>query len=59
LRLRGRGLPALRSGVGGAPRGDLYVVLQIVLPPDSPQAREAVAELQKLYPDDVRRDLGL
>jgi curved DNA-binding protein len=59
LRLRGRGLPALRSGVGGAPRGDLYVVLQIVLPPDSPQAREAVRTLAKLYPDDVRRDVVL
>jgi curved DNA-binding protein len=59
LRLRGRGLPALRSGVGGAPRGDLYVVLQIVLPPDSPQAREAVRALSKLYGDDVRRDVAL
>ncbi|TMB25880.1 MAG: molecular chaperone DnaJ [Deltaproteobacteria bacterium] len=59
LRLRGRGLPALRSGVGGAPRGDLYAVLQIVLPPDSPQAREAVRTLSKLYGDDVRRDVAL
>jgi curved DNA-binding protein len=59
LRLRGRGLPALRTGVGGAPRGDLYVVLQIVLPPDSPQAREAVRTLSKLYGDDVRRDVAL
>src|SRR5207302_6370232 len=52
LRLRGRGLPALRTGVGGAPRGDLYVVLQIVLPPDSAAARSAAAEMQKLYPPD-------
>jgi curved DNA-binding protein len=59
LRLRGRGLPALRSGGAGAPRGDLYVVLQIVLPPESPKAREAVSDLQKLYPGDVRRDLKL
>jgi curved DNA-binding protein len=59
LRLRGRGLPALRSGVGGAPRGDLYAVLQIVLPPDSPQAREALRILSKLYGDDVRRDVAL
>jgi curved DNA-binding protein len=59
LRLRGRGLPALRTGVGGAPRGDLYVVLQIVLPPDSPQAREAVRALSKLYPHDVRRDVSV
>ena len=59
LRLRGRGLPALRTGVGGAPRGDLYVVLQIVLPPDSAPARSAAVELQKLYPHDVRQDVRL
>jgi curved DNA-binding protein len=77
LRLRGRGLPALRSGTGGArsardgrrpqagasnagaPRGDLYVVLQIVLPPDSPQAREAVRALSRLYDHDVRRDVSV
>jgi curved DNA-binding protein len=59
LRLRGRGLPALRAGATGAPRGDLYVVLQIVLPPDSSAARAAVAELQKLYPPDVRQDVRL
>jgi DnaJ-class molecular chaperone len=59
LRLRGRGLPALRSGATGAPRGDLYVVLQIVLPPDSGAARAAAAELQKLYPSDVRQDVRL
>ena len=59
LRLRGRGLPALRAGATGAPRGDLYVVLQIVLPPDSAAARDAVAELQKLYPRDVRQDVRL
>ncbi|MFL5364931.1 MAG: DnaJ C-terminal domain-containing protein [Myxococcales bacterium] len=61
LRLRGRGLPALRSGTGGAgaPRGDLYVVLQIILPPDSPQAREAVRALSRLYDHDVRRDVSV
>ncbi|HTO97021.1 MAG TPA: DnaJ C-terminal domain-containing protein [Myxococcales bacterium] len=59
LRLRGRGLPALKGGATGAPRGDLYVVLQIVLPEDSPKAREAAAALQKLYNLDVRRDLVL
>ena len=58
LRLRGRGLPALKSSTG-APRGDLYVVLQIVLPDDSPQAREAAAALQKLYKSDVRKDVVL
>ncbi len=59
LRLRGRGLPALKGGATGAPRGDLYVVLQIVLPGDSPKAREATAELQKLYTADVRRNVVL
>jgi molecular chaperone DnaJ len=59
LRLRGRGLPALRSGATGAPRGDLYVVLQIVLPPDSAAARAAATEMQKLYPPDVRQDVRL
>jgi molecular chaperone DnaJ len=58
LRLRGRGLPALRSGTTGAPRGDLYVVLQIVLP-DDPEAREPAAALEKLYKGDVRKDVAL
>jgi molecular chaperone DnaJ len=57
LRLRGRGLPGLRSGSTGAPRGDLYVVLQIVLPEASERARELVTGLEKLYGHDVRKDL--
>ena len=59
LRLRGRGLPALKGGATGAPRGDLYVVLLVVLPPDSPEARAAAAALQKLYKGDVRKDVVL
>jgi DnaJ-class molecular chaperone len=59
LRLRGRGLPALKGGATGAPRGDLYVVLQIVLPEDSPEARQAATALQKLYQGDVRKDVVL
>ena len=59
------GLPALRKleglkgGSTGAPRGDLYVVLQVVLPEDSPEARIAAAALQKLYKSDVRKDVVL
>jgi molecular chaperone DnaJ len=59
LRLRGRGLPALRAGATGAPRGDLYVVLMIVLPEPSEKAREAVQVLQTLYTHDVRKDVKL
>ena len=59
LRLRGRGLPALKGGATGAPGGDLYVVLQIVLPQDSPEACQAAAVLEKLYKGDVRKDVVL
>lgn len=57
LRLRGRGLPALRGQGDG--RGDLYVVLQINLPPDSEAAREAAERLEDLYEDDPRRHVAL
>ncbi len=59
LRLRGRGLPALKGSASGGTRGDLFVVLQVILPGDSPQAREAAAALQKLYKMDVRKDVVL
>ena len=58
LRLRGRGLPSLKAGAN-PPRGDLYAVLQIQVPPESDAARAAAEELAKLYPNDVRRDLAL
>jgi molecular chaperone DnaJ len=56
LRLRGRGLPAL---AGGGERGDLYAVLQIVLPPPSDEARAAAEKLARLYKGDVRKDVTL
>jgi curved DNA-binding protein len=47
LRLRGRGLP------GPAP-GDQYVVLKIVLPPDSPRARQFFEQMKRELPFDPR-----
>ncbi len=51
LRLRGRGLP-------GPSPGDQYVVLKIVLPPDSPQSREFFARMKQELPFDPRADLA-
>ena len=47
LRLRGRGLP-------GPLPGDQYVVLRIVLPPDSPRARELFEQMKQELPFDPR-----
>jgi curved DNA-binding protein len=51
LRLRGRGLP-------GPTPGDQYVVLKIVLPPDSPNSREFFEQMKRELPFDPRSDLG-
>jgi len=51
LRLRGRGLP-------GPTPGDQYVVLKIVLPPDSPNAREFFARMKQELPFDPRAELA-
>ena len=51
LRLRGRGLP-------GTPPGDQYVLLKIVLPPDSPQARQLFEQMKREVPFDPRAGLG-
>ncbi len=51
LRLRGRGLP-------GSPPGDQYVTLKIVLPPDSPRARELFEQMKRELPFDPRSNLG-
>ena len=51
LRLRGRGLP-------GQPAGDQFVLLKIVLPPDSPRARQLFEQMKREVPFDPRADLG-
>jgi curved DNA-binding protein len=50
LRLRGRGLP-------GHPPGDQFVLLKIVLPPDSPAARQLFEQMKREVPFDPRADL--
>jgi len=51
LRLKGRGIPARQPG-------DLYVVLQIALPPaDTPQQREAWEQMKKAFAFNPRADL--
>jgi curved DNA-binding protein len=55
LRLRGKGLPDLKGG----PRGDLYAVVQLVLPPESDALRKAVRPLEALYEDDPRAGISL
>jgi curved DNA-binding protein len=53
LRLKGRGIP-------GKPPGDLYVVLQIALPPaDSDKAKEIYRTMQKELDFNPRRHLGV
>jgi curved DNA-binding protein len=51
LRLRGRGLP-------GQPPGDQFVLLKIVLPPDSPQSRQLFEQMKREVPFDPRAGLG-
>jgi curved DNA-binding protein len=50
LRLRGRGLP-------GQPPGDQFVLLKIVLPPDSPRTRELFEQMKREVPFDPRAGL--
>jgi curved DNA-binding protein len=49
LRLRGRGLP-------GNPAGDEFIVLRIVMPPDSPRARELFEQMKRELRFDPRGD---
>jgi curved DNA-binding protein len=55
LRLRGKGLPDLRAG----PRGDLYAIVQLVLPPESDALRKASQSLEPLYEGDPRAGISL
>jgi curved DNA-binding protein len=55
LRLRGKGLPDLKGGA----RGDLYAVVQVVLPPASAALEKAARELQELYKGDPRAGISL
>ncbi len=56
MRLRARGVPALKGGA----RGDLYLVLRIVVPETpSAEAKEAAAKLASAYKRDVRDDVKL
>jgi molecular chaperone DnaJ len=55
LRLREKGVPSVRAhGV----RGDQYVELQVIVPkPVDERVRELLKELQKIAPEDPRKDL--
>jgi len=55
LRLRGKGFPDLRGGE----RGDLYAVVQIVLPERSARLEDAVKGLEGLYKTDPRAAISL
>jgi curved DNA-binding protein len=55
LRLSGRGLP----DANGGPRGDLYAVLQLVLPQPGPGLEAAVQPLRELYKGDPRAGISL
>ena len=56
LRLRGKGAPSLRAaGI----RGDQYVEIQVVVPRlIDERSREILRELGRIYPEDVRKELG-
>ena len=54
LRLREKGVPSARTGR----RGDQYVELQVVVPkPVDERVRQLLKELDKIAPEDPRRDL--
>ena len=54
LRLREKGVPSVRTGH----RGDQYVELQVMVPkPVDERVRQLLKELDKIAPEDPRRDL--
>ena len=56
LRLKGKGVPALRGGS----TGDLYLVVMVKLPEQlDDAAKKALASLDTLYAGDVRAKLAL
>jgi curved DNA-binding protein len=55
LRLRGKGFPDLKGGA----RGDLYAVVQVVLPKASDAVERAVRPLADLYDGDPRAGISL
>lgn len=56
LRVRGKGIP---SRTPGGERGNLYVKMRIVLPPDmDDELKKAVAEAEKRHPYDPRAELS-
>lgn len=56
LRLKGKGAPRKR----GRGRGDMIVELNVVLPKSgSGELKELADEMERFYPDDVRRDVKL
>lgn len=55
IRLRGKGMPVLNGGE----RGDLYAVVQLVLPEPSEALRKAVHPLEALYKGDPRGGISL
>ncbi len=55
LRLRGKGLPDLHGGT----RGDLYAVVQVMLPEDAEALKKAARSLEGLYKGDPRAGISL
>jgi molecular chaperone DnaJ len=56
LRLKGKGVPNLKGG----PRGDLYLVLKVMVPETTnPDLRAAIEKLKGAYSSDVRAEVRL